>query len=93
MDDRVKGLKLGNLVKPFPFCQVAGAVRTLLYRGSATLLSDQLKMTALALALSRHRVRRAGHKSISAPWYSACGLLVCRQGEVLSHLMIACLGN
>lgn len=93
VDDRVKGLELGAddyLVKPFAFAELVARVRTLLRRGSAPPLSDQLKVADLTLDLPRHRVTRAGLKiNLSHKEFCLLELLVRRQGEVLPRSLIA----
>ena len=93
VDDRVKGLELGAddyLVKPFAFAELLARVRTLLRRGSAPPLSDQLKVADLVLDLPRHRVTRAGLKiNLSHKEFCLLELLVRRQGEVLPRSLIA----
>lgn len=93
VDDRVKGLELGAddyLVKPFAFAELLARVRTLLRRGSAPALSDQLKIADLTLDLPRHRVTRAGRKiNLSHKEFCLLELLMRRQGEVLPRSLIA----
>ena len=93
VDDRVKGLELGAddyLVKPFAFAELLARVRTLLRRGSAPPLLDQLKVADLTLDLPRHRVTRAGRKiNLSHKEFCLLELLVRRQGEVLPRSLIA----
>jgi|TARA_R100000005_G_scaffold96027_1_gene80187 two-component system copper resistance phosphate regulon response regulator CusR len=93
VDDRVKGLELGAddyLVKPFAFAELLARVRTLLRRGSAPPLSDQLKVADLVLDLPRHRVTRAGRKiNLSHKEFCLLELLVRRQDEVLPRSLIA----
>lgn len=93
VDDRVKGLELGAddyLVKPFAFAELLARVRTLLRRGSAPPLSDQLRIADLTLDLPRHRVTRAGRKiNLSHKEFCLLELLVRRQGEVLPRSLIA----
>ncbi|UUA75005.1 heavy metal response regulator transcription factor [Cellvibrio sp. QJXJ] len=93
VDDRVKGLELGAddyLVKPFAFTELLARVRTLLRRGSAPPLSDQLKVADLILDLPRHRVTRAGRKiNLSHKEFCLLELLARRQGEVLPRSLIA----
>jgi two-component system, OmpR family, copper resistance phosphate regulon response regulator CusR len=93
VDDRVKGLELGAddyLVKPFAFAELLARVRTLLRRGSAQPLSNQLKVADLTLDLPKHRVTRAGRKiNLSHKEFCLLELLVRRQGEVLPRSLIA----
>lgn len=92
VDDRVKGLELGAddyLVKPFAFAELLARVRTLLRRGSASPLSDQLRVADLVLDLPGHRVTRAGRKiNLSHKEFCLLELLVRRQGEVLPRSLI-----
>ena len=93
VDDRVKGLELGAddyLVKPFAFAEVLARVRTLLRRGQAPALSDQLQIGDLILDIPRRRVTRQGKKvSLSHKEFCLLELLVRRQGEVLTRSLIA----
>lgn len=93
VDDRVKGLELGAddyLVKPFAFAELLARVRTLVRRGSAPPLLDQLKVADLVLDLPRHRVTRTGRKvNLSHKEFCLLELLVRRQGEVLPRSLIA----
>lgn len=93
VDDRVKGLELGAddyLVKPFAFAELLARVRTLLRRGSAPPLSNQLKVADLTLDLPKHRVTRAGRRiNLSHKEFCLLELLVRRQGEVLPRSLIA----
>lgn len=93
VDDRVKGLELGAddyLVKPFAFAEVLARVRTLLRRGQAPAIVDQLKIGDLTLDIPRRRVTRQGQKvSLSHKEFCLLELLVRRQGEVLTRSLIA----
>ncbi|PCK07280.1 MAG: DNA-binding response regulator [Alteromonadaceae bacterium] len=93
VDDRVKGLELGAddyLVKPFAFAEVLARVRTLLRRGQAPVLMDQLQIGDLILDIPRRRVTRQGKKiSLSHKEFCLLELLVRRQGEVLTRSLIA----
>ena len=65
VDDRVKGLELGAddyLVKPFAFAELLARVRTLLRRGTAPVLADQITVADLILDLPKHRAIRGGRK-------------------------------
>jgi two-component system, OmpR family, copper resistance phosphate regulon response regulator CusR len=93
VDDRVKGLELGAddyLVKPFAFAELLARVRTLLRRGIAPVLSDQLMVADLIMDLPKRRVMRAGRKiNLSHKEFCLLELLVRRQGEVLPRSLIA----
>tara|TARA_B110000211_G_scaffold61990_1_gene70381 strand:- start:2757 stop:3443 length:687 start_codon:yes stop_codon:yes gene_type:complete len=93
VDDRVKGLELGAddyLVKPFAFAEVLARVRTLLRRGQAPAIVDQLQIGDLILDIPRRRVTRQGKKvNLSHKEFCLLELLVRRQGEVLTRTLIA----
>lgn len=93
VDDRVKGLELGAddyLVKPFAFAEVLARVRTLLRRGQAPAIVDQLQIGDLILDIPRRRVTRQGKKvNLSHKEFCLLELLVRRQGEVLTRSLIA----
>ncbi|BCD98697.1 heavy metal response regulator transcription factor [Marinagarivorans cellulosilyticus] len=93
VDDRVKGLELGAddyLVKPFAFVEVLARVRTLLRRGQAPAIVDQLQIGDLILDIPRRRVTRQGKKvNLSHKEFCLLELLVRRQGEVLTRSLIA----
>ncbi len=93
VDDRVKGLELGAddyLVKPFAFSELLARVRTLLRRGNAASLQDQLQVADLVLDIARRRVQRQDQRiSLTNKEFALLELLVRRQGEVLPRLLIA----
>lgn len=93
VDDRVKGLELGAddyLVKPFAFAELLARVRTLLRRGIAPTLSEEIKVADLTLDLPKHRVTRGGKRiNLSYKEFCLLELLACRQGEVLPRSLIA----
>lgn len=93
VDDRVKGLELGAddyLVKPFAFAELMARVRTLLRRGSASVLSEVLQLADLDIDLARHKVIRAGKRiKLTAKEFSLLELLMRRKGEVLTRSLIA----
>jgi two-component system copper resistance phosphate regulon response regulator CusR len=93
IDDRVKGLELGAddyLVKPFAFAEVLARVRTLLRRGQAPVISNELQVGDLIMNLSRRRVIRNGQKiSLSHKEFCLLELLIRRKGEVLPRSLIA----
>ncbi|CAM5791521.1 heavy metal response regulator transcription factor [Castellaniella caeni] len=93
VDDRVKGLELGAddyLVKPFAFSELLARVRTLLRRGNAASLQDQLQVADLVLDIARRRVQRQDQRiSLTNKEFALLELLVRRQGEVLPRSLIA----
>ncbi|MBE0690890.1 MAG: heavy metal response regulator transcription factor [Castellaniella sp.] len=93
VDDRVKGLELGAddyLVKPFAFSELLARVRTLLRRGNAASLQDQLQVADLILDIARRRVQRQDQRiSLTNKEFALLELLVRRQGEVLPRSLIA----
>ncbi|WP_019603381.1 heavy metal response regulator transcription factor [Teredinibacter turnerae] len=93
IEDRVKGLELGAddyLVKPFAFSELLARVRTLLRRGAAPIVSDQLQVADLVLDLRKHRAQRAGQTiNLSHKEFCLLELLVRREGEVLPRSLIA----
>jgi len=93
VDDRVKGLELGAddyLVKPFAFTELLARVRTLLRRGTTSVVETILKVGNLELDLMRHRVTRAGHHiHLTAKEFVLLELLVHRKGEALPRSLIA----
>lgn len=90
--DRVKGLELGAddyLVKPFAFAELVARIRTILRRGPAR-QPEVLQVADLELDFIRHKATRAGLRLDLTPKESALlPLLVRRQGEVLSRIIIA----
>ncbi|GAA4409442.1 transcriptional regulatory protein CusR [Advenella faeciporci] len=93
VEDRVKGLELGAddyLVKPFAFSELLARVRTLLRRGAAPTLNDQLQVADLVLDIARRRVHRKNTRiNLSNKEFSLLELLVRREGEVLPRSLIA----
>jgi len=93
VEDRVKGLELGAddyLVKPFAFAELLARVRTLLRRGGALTITDQLQIANLTLDLPRRRALRDGRKiNLTHKEFCLLELLVRRQGEVLPRSLIA----
>ncbi len=93
VDDRVKGLELGAddyLLKPFAFAELLARVRTLLRRTSRSRPSEQIRVSDLALDLSRRRVTRAGQRiDLTAKEFALLELLLRRRGEVLTRSLIA----
>ncbi len=93
VEDRVKGLELGAddyLVKPFAFAELLARVRTLLRRGGAAPITDQLHIANLTLDLRRRLALRDGKKiNLTHKEFCLLELLVRRQGEVLPRSLIA----
>jgi two-component system copper resistance phosphate regulon response regulator CusR len=93
VNDRVKGLELGAddyLVKPFSFSELLARVRTLLRRGSAAAVSENIKVSDLVLDLPRRCVMRGGRRiNVTAKEFALLELMMRRQGEVLPRALIA----
>lgn len=91
--DRVKGLEQGAddyLVKPFAFVELLARVRTLLRRGTAPALSDQITIADLTVDLPRRRATRGGRKiNLSHKEFCLLEFMARRQGEVLPRSLIA----
>jgi two-component system, OmpR family, copper resistance phosphate regulon response regulator CusR len=92
VSDRVKGLELGAddyLVKPYAFTELLARVRALLRRRGERQL-DVLEIADLRIDLPRHRADRGEARLDLAPKeFALLSLLMRRQGEVLSRLVIA----
>lgn len=92
VEDRVKGLELGAddyLVKPFAFSELLARVRTLLRRGRAR-EPELLRIADLEVDMLRRRVTRAENRiDLTAKEFTLLALLMRRQGEVLSRMLIA----
>ena len=92
VDDRVRGLDAGAddyLLKPFAFSEVLARVRTLLRRPPIQTRED-LRVADLEIDPVRQRATRAGVRlELTAKEFALLGLLVRRQGEVLSRTFIA----
>ena len=92
VEDRVKGLELGAddyLVKPFAFSELLARVRTLLRRGRAR-EPELLRIADLEVDMLRRRVTRAENRiDLTAKEFILLALLMRRQGEVLSRMLIA----
>ena len=92
VEDRVRGLDLGAddyLIKPFAFSELLARVRAL-SRRPKNAESDTLELADLKVSLLRHRVERGGQRiDLTAKEYALLVLLLRRQGEVLSRMMIA----
>ena len=93
VDDRVKGLELGAddyLVKPFAFSELLARVRTLLRRGKAGHILENIRIADLELDPQRRRVMRAGKRiALTAKEFALLDLMMRRQGEVLPRSLIA----
>ncbi len=93
VEDRVKGLELGAddyLIKPFAFSELLARVRTLLRRGTAQVLHDQLQVADLVLDLPRRQAQRHDVRiNLTNKEFTLLELLVRRQGEVLPRSLIA----
>lgn len=93
VDDRVKGLELGAddyLVKPFAFSELLARVRTLLRRGGATVIIEQIQIADLTLDLPRRRATRSEKRiNLTGKEFALLELLARRQGEVLPRSLIA----
>ncbi|HCN72578.1 MAG TPA: DNA-binding response regulator [Pusillimonas sp.] len=93
VEDRVKGLELGAddyLVKPFVFSELLARVRTLLRRGNATMMQEQIQIANLILDIPRRRAIRGNVRiNLTNKEFALLELLVRRQGEVLPRSLIA----
>lgn len=93
VDDRVKGLELGAddyLVKPFAFSELLARVRTLLRRGGAAVIIEQIQIADLTLDLPRRRATRSEKRiNLTGKEFALLELLARRQGEVLPRSLIA----
>lgn len=92
VEDRVKGLELGAddyLVKPFAFSELLARVKTLLRRGKAH-EPELLRVADLEVDLLRRRVTRGGNRiDLTAREFTLLALLMRRQGDVLTRMLIA----
>lgn len=90
--DRVKGLELGAddyLVKPYAFTELLARVRALLRRRSER-ATDVVQIADLRVDLLGAKAQRGETRLDLAPKeFGLLSLLVRRQGEVLSRLVIA----
>ena len=93
VEDRVKGLELGAddyLIKPFAFTELLARVRTLLRRGAAPVLHEQLQVADLVLDLPRRQAQRhAVRINLTNKEFALLEVLVRRQGDVLPRSLIA----
>lgn len=92
VDERVQGLELGGddyLIKPFAFSELIARVKTLLRRGLSRPL-DILCVDDLEVDLLRQKVTRQGQRiDLTAKEFLLLSLLIRRQGELLSRMVIA----
>ncbi|MBA2654954.1 MAG: heavy metal response regulator transcription factor [Gammaproteobacteria bacterium] len=92
VNERVQGLELGAddyLVKPFAFSELLARVRTLLRRGLNRPI-EVLKIENLEMDLLRQKVTREGQRiDLTAKEFTLLSLLMRRQGELLSRMLIA----
>ncbi len=90
--DRVRGLELGAddyLVKPFAFSELLARIRTLLRRGKSK-EPEILCVADLDLDLLKRRATRQGQRiDLTAKEFALLALIMRRQGEVLSRMLIA----
>ena len=90
--DRVRGLELGAddyLVKPFAFSELLVRIRTLLRRGKSK-EPEILCVADLDLDLLKRRATRQGQRiDLTAKEFALLALIMRRQGEVLSRMLIA----
>lgn len=93
LDERVRAFDLGGddyIVKPFAVVELLARVRSLLRRSAKAREPEILGAADLELDLVRRRVSRSGKKiDLTAKEFALLDLLLRRQGEVLSHSLIA----
>lgn len=93
VDNRVKGLELGAddyLVKPFAFAELLARARTLLRRGTPTMIDNYFQVANLEMDLLRRRVTRAGIRiNLTNKEFTLLEFLIRHQGEVLPRSLIA----
>jgi heavy metal response regulator len=95
VDDRVRGLHTGAddyMVKPYAFSELLARLDALQRRGvrSSTRDATTLQAADLVMDLMRRRVMRGGTRiELTAKEFKLLGLLLRRQGEVLSRTVLA----
>jgi two-component system copper resistance phosphate regulon response regulator CusR len=89
VDDRVKGLDMGYLVKPFAFAELLARIRSLLRRGHLPQV-EVLQVADLEIDLNHFNVRRDGKAiKLSPTEFSLLTLLAQYAGQVQTRTMIA----
>lgn len=93
IDNRVKGLELGAddyLIKPFAFAELLARARTLLRRGTPTMINNLFQVANLEMDLLSRRVTRAGIRiNLTNKEFTLLEFLIRHQGEVLPRSLIA----
>jgi heavy metal response regulator len=96
IEDRVRGLQGGAddyLVKPFAFSELVARIQVLLRRAGGwreAADASQFRVADLEVDLVRRRATRAGQRlELTPKEFSLLGLLLRRQGHVLSRTEIA----
>lgn len=93
VEHRVKGLELGAddyLVKPFAFAELLARIKSLLRRGTTTLVDTHIQVADLVVDLAKHRVTRAGQKiTLTNQEFALLEFMLRHQGEALPRSLIA----
>ncbi len=93
VEHRVKGLDLGAddyLVKPFAFAELLARIRTLLRRGTETIIESRFQVADLSLDLVSRKVARNGTRiTLTSKEFTLLEFFLRHQGEVLPRSLIA----